>query len=80
MYDKDADAMAGLHNPTGLAEFEVFTAAQYPDLNLEQGWYWDLPECRVDDATHPRISGVYQYANGPFETSIQAYDNAMKEG
>ncbi len=79
MFDKHADARAGLHDPTGEAEFEVFTAAQYPDLKLSEGWYWDLPECRVDNAEHPRIKGAYQYANGPFATSTQAYDHAMND-
>jgi hypothetical protein len=74
MYDKDADARAGLHNPTGIAEFEVFAAARYPELKLKEGWYWDLPERRVD-----RVDGGYMYANGPFDTSGEAYDHAMQD-
>jgi len=79
MYDANADARAGPHNPTGLAEFEVFRASDHPDLHLGPGWYWDLPINRIDCPTTPRIDGRYMYANGPFDTSTQAYDHAMKD-
>jgi hypothetical protein len=79
MYDAEANSKAGLHDPTGEAQFEVFTADQYPDLKLAPGWWWDLPACRNDTSTTPRIGGAYQYANGPFETSAQAFEHAMKD-
>src|SRR6266436_672960 len=66
MYDRNATEKAGLHDLPGAAEFEVYRGSDYPDLGLSEGWYWDIPECRVDCPTTPRIDGRYAYANGPY--------------
>ena len=77
MYDRNATEKAGLHDLPGAAEFEVYRGSDYPDLGLSEGWYWDIPECRVDCPTTPRIDGRYAYANGPYPTSGEAYAAAM---
>lgn len=76
-YDPNADSKAGLHDPTGEAEFEIFRSSDHPGLKLEPGWWWDDPQCREDTPVHPRIDGSYVYANGPFDSSTAAYDHAM---
>jgi hypothetical protein len=69
MYNANATEYAGLHNPPGEAEFAVFRASDCPDLGLERGWYWNLPECRAHSKITPRApDGSYQYAEGPYNT------------
>jgi hypothetical protein len=79
MYDKDAEVRAGFHSPTTTAEFQVFRSSDFPELGLPEGWYWDFPKYRAYTPTTRRIKAVYLYANGPFNTSVEAYDHAMSE-
>jgi hypothetical protein len=75
MFDERAIDKRGFHNPCGEAEFEVFSADQYPDLKLEAGWYWDTPGDRVERDE----DGSYAYAVGPFNTSAEAYNDAIRD-
>ena len=75
MFDEQASDKRGFHNPCGEAKFEIFSADQYPDLRLEKGWYWDTPGDRVQKDGN----GAYAYAVGPFNTSDEAYDDAMRD-
>jgi hypothetical protein len=49
-----------------------------PDLRLAEGWWWDLPTCRIDCDTTPREPDEsYVYRDGPYRIGEAAYAAAM---